>query len=362
MPHLLMDVVRVLTNAQIGYPKGKEEYTRARTLLAAMKEKCKMMLSTEDVLSCHFLDKTPPMVTKIIKKLLDVLDMGVESVDAVEGGPPLRVVPAEKEWAKYHDKAKVIISYSAIRENFYSNHYSTLHAFATDVDNMFAGRRTVLKQESPSLLALVACQQEFLDALHGEIAEHQVETAASAGFTKEKLEAELKAEDEMMTSTLEREAAGKEKAAEVEVLLGDLKRAEREEENGEGAVSPELSAAVVAATSTTYESVTYTVGEYIYLTNSKDKAGLPMIYQLASVFTDPSGNACLTATRIYRPDETYHVATKTYETISHQFLVNSKGPPDGRGLHSAAPSPVVGVQGTTRSVSSRFGSNAPYLC
>ena len=328
VPHMLTDVVRVLTNAQIGYKKDSDEYNRARTLLAAMKEKCKMVLSTEDILSCHFLDKTPSMVIKIIKTLLDVLDTGVDAVDAVNGGPPLRVMPSEKEWPEYHNKANVVVSYSVIKENFYSAHYATLKDFATDVNNMFAGRRTVVKQESPALSALVACQQEFLDAMHSEIAKHKVETAASVDFTKEKLEAELKVENGLMTAALEREAAAKEKGEEVEALLGDLKRRQREEENGEGPIPPELRTAVAEATSTMYDGTAYTVGEYIYTLNHKVKGGPLMLNELTSVFTDASGKSCLTATKIYRPDDTYHLASKTFfkqeafrsnETIIEEF-------------------------------------------
>ena len=273
------DMGLVFTNATIFNDEASLLVAHAKALQAKFCERACALLPRQTVFSCPFLRQGSSLLTTVVRDLLNRIDKAVDPQTGRLIASAFNVLPDENELPDYYNAVKNPVALSMIRERNFDGSYFTLSEVQEDVFTMCRNARSFNEHGSTFFEDAVALQRFFMNELRAAAEAHGIVTSAT-NYTEEKLVEELDMEKRV---SLASDAMGGEEGKR------DYTNEVASEEDG----------------------VRYRVGDFVLLANPAPGKP-PHVVNVSKLWKGPDGRQYLQAVYYYRPEETFHLATKTF--------------------------------------------------
>lgn len=272
--YFMQDLLAVFKNAQMLNPMNSKIHTDATRILSGMASFARQTLPFQTILSLPILWPTQPPLVSIMRRLIDIVREDESKCQV------FLTLPDEKEFPSYYEIISRPMSIYHIVENIELGHYHRLDQFQDDVFLLFSNARQYNVIGSEVWQDAVDLQKKYIKALAGMAVGLKI-TSPALDYKDENLAADLEEERIAAESSMAQDGGDESKrqyADELEGPGGDV----------------------------------FHVGDYVYVENSANKDTPPHIVLIKRLWTAEDGIKWFEAQYFFRPDETYHVATRTF--------------------------------------------------
>ncbi|XP_064633737.1 protein polybromo-1-like isoform X4 [Lineus longissimus] len=192
-----------------------------------------------------------------------------------------------------------------IKKNLNKGRYRRMDRFQEDMFTLFSEARKMSRTDSQVYEDAVDLQLHFIKTRDELCRNGEVLLTPALSYTEKHLQAELEAErKEKLPLEM--------KEDEEKVKLQKLEELERLENEKTEPVSQWLNGEQGAEESFKHKGETYRVGDFVYLEPRDKKLIEPHLICVEKLWKDKNGEPMVYASWFYRPNETYHVATRKF--------------------------------------------------
>ncbi|EDQ85398.1 uncharacterized protein MONBRDRAFT_34273 [Monosiga brevicollis MX1] len=284
------DTVLVFHNAMVYNHEASVLCKFAQSLLQIFQTQARRFLPAQAVCACPGLKTISPLSSLALALLSAMRAMRQGKRALCEEFISL---PDPDEFPDYYVAISKPITLATIHENIFKETYHNLEEFVDEVKEMFYNARFYNEPSSSVNLSApihqdsIALQQHFVRKLHQLCAQQNVESSALR-YTKEQFQLELAAQQQKI------------KAAVTAIKVAEIDPARRNE-----------LASYQKPADSNGPACTVPVGSYVLLANDSNPKK-PKVAQVESIFDVPKMGTYLEVSYFWRPEETYHVPTKTF--------------------------------------------------